>query len=294
MRATESIHSIQRSRFGLWTSLSLVCFLAVVLPNVIAFLHSGKSATEKLLTGMLQPLFAFLILSIAIGLYLARRGERMLGLLLLAPSIIVWLLGTPIVVGFLFKQWEAEVHPAEITEALDYVVVLGGGTHSAPSGRPQYGEAGDRVARGAELYLTGKAKHLVTTGDVLVTNAHIASKFQKDDDPSIQTRRLWVALGIPDHVIFELSGENTSKEMDSLAEHPEWWRDCKCGVVTSAFHMPRALRLAKQRGIQVIGIPADYRSAQGPFMITDLFPVARELHRFQILLKEWLAAILGR
>ena len=249
-------------------------FCTVLLPLTVTAILSGKSSTEKMLTSMAQPLFVAIVAAMAIGATLLRRGERPMGWLLVIGACILWCVSSGFVVERVFSYWESgfeSIEPSAI-EPFDYVVVLGGGTGIAPDGRAQFGGAGDRVGYAAQLFLAGKAKNLVTTGDTLVLTGILAREFEAKYDPSEQTRQIWKDLGIPGDVIFELPGQNTSSEMAALKERPEWWKDKRCGLITSAFHMPRALKLAEQAGVQVSPIGADYRAGRGPFMVQDLMP----------------------
>ncbi len=271
-------------------------FCTVLLPLTTTAMLSGKSSTEKMLTGMVQPLFVAIVAAMAIGATLLRRGERPMGWLLLIGACILWFISSGMVVNRVFLYWESRfvsVEPSAV-EPFDYVVVLGGGTGIAPDGRAQFAGAGDRVGYAAQLFLAGKAKNLVTTGDTLVLTGILARKFEAKYDPSEQTRQIWKELGIPEDAIFELPGQNTWSEMAALKEHPEWWKGKRCGLLTSAFHMPRALKLAERAGVQVSPIGADYRAGKGHFMISDLVPDIGHLERLQILIKEWIGMTVGR
>jgi uncharacterized SAM-binding protein YcdF (DUF218 family) len=271
-------------------------FCTVLLPLTTTAMLSGKSSTEKMLTGMVQPLFVAIVAAMAIGATLLRRGERPMGWALLIVAGCLWCVSSGMVVNRVFSYWESRFVSVEpsANEPFDYVVVLGGGTGIAPNGRAQFGGAGDRVGYAAQLFLAGKVKNLVTTGDTLVLTGILARKFEAKYDPSEQTRQIWKELGIPEDAIFELPGQNTWSEMAALKEHPEWWKGKRCGLLTSAFHMPRALKLAERAGVQVSPIGADYRAGKGPFMIGDLVPDIGHLERLQILIKEWIGMTLGR
>ena len=271
-------------------------FCTVLLPLTVTAIVSGKSSTEKMLTGMAQPLFVAIVAAMAIGATLLRRGERPMGWLLVIGACILWCVSSGFVVERVFSYWESgfeSIEPSAI-EPFDYVVVLGGGTGIAPDGRAQFGGAGDRVGYAAQLFLAGKAKNLVTTGDTLVLTGILAREFEAKYDPSEQTRQIWKDLGIPGDVIFELPGQNTSSEMAALKERPDWGKGKRCGLITSAFHMPRALKLAERAGVQVSPIGADYRAGRGPFMVKDLMPNIGELERLQLIIKEWIGMRIGR
>lgn len=281
---------------GWFKSTVFVLFATICLPLIATFGVNGKSSVEKLVTNMAQPLFISIVTVFAIGIGLIRRNETKVGWLLLFGSCLMWILSSSIVGSYVVKTWEAsaETTVLSVDEPFDYVVVFGGGTRVSPSGRAQLSSAGDRVGYAASLYLSGIAKHLVTTGDNLVISGSLTSGFKTEDDPSYQTKQVWQSFGVPADAIFELPGQNTSSEVAALREHTEYWQDKRCAILTSASHMPRALALARRAGIRVLPIAADYRTSTDPLTINQFFPEAENLGRLQLIFKEWLAMRISR
>ncbi len=274
----------------------IVFFATVVFPLALTASFSGKSAAEKLLTAMVQPLFIAIVTVLAIGFVLLRRHERRVGMILICGACLMWVVSTPFFGARLIDWWEASITSSipSASEPFDYVIVLGGGTSVTPDGRAQFSSAGDRVGYAARLYLAGIAKHLVTTGDNLQLAGSLLGSFKPKDDPSIQTTQIWRGLGIPADVISELAGQNTFAEMASLKEHPEYWQGKRCGILTSAFHLPRAMKLAERVGVQAIPIAADHRTSTGPVTFNQFVPETDGLVHFQLIFKEWLAMRISR
>lgn len=273
-----------------------VLFAAVLLPLIATVLISGKSSAEKMLTNMIQPLFLAIVAALAIGVVSLQRGERRNGWLLVSGGGLMWVLSSPILSSFLIKAWESSIESCvpSVAEPFDYVVVLGGGTSATPDGRAQFGKAGDRIGYAARLYLAGKAKNLVTTGDSLQLAGSLSGKYKQEDDPSQQTKQIWMDLGVPTDSISELPGQNTSSEMASLKAHPEFWQDKRCAILTSAFHLPRAMRLAESAGVRASPIAADYRSGYIPLTVNEFLPEANGLVNLQMIFKEWIAMRISR
>jgi len=71
-----------------------------------------------------------------------------------------------------------------------------------------------------------------------------------------------------------------------LGEQPEGHR---VGILTSAWHLPRAMRLAEARGIEATAIPSDFRSAFIVPSVNMLVPTANGLEISTIAVKEYLA-----
>lgn len=278
-------------------STLLVLAATVASPLIATAIVSGKSSVEKMLTDMAQPFFLMIVLALTIGCILMTRGERWLGAQLAIAGALLWCCSARVVVNSVITYWESSLTPTEITELeepFDYIVVLGGGTSVAPDGRAQLDCAGDRVGLAATLYLTGKTKNLVTTGDNLIMTGGLSGTFRPSDDPSIQTKQIWTKLGIPSDAISELDGQNTSSEIKSLHQHTEYWLGKRCGILTSAFHLPRAMRLAERAGVIALPIAADYRGSSAPLSINGFLPDVQNLSRLQTVFKEWLALQIGR
>ena len=275
---------------------SCVLFATVGLPLIATAAMSGKSSAEKMLTNMIQPLFFAIVVALMIGMTLLRRDERRVGWMLVCGACLMWVLSSSIFDSFLVEAWESSIESSvpTVSEPFDYVIVLGGGTSVTPDGRAQFGSSGDRVGYAARLYLAGIAKNLVTTGDNMKMPGLLSGEFKPQYDPSQQTKQIWIDLGVPASVISELPGQNTSSEMAALKEHPEYWQGKRCGILTSAFHLPRAMKLAELAGVRALPIAADYRSHSGPRTVNHFLPEAEGLVRLQMIFKEWIAMRISR
>ncbi len=162
-------------------------------------------------------------------------------------------------------------------ERFDAVCVLGGGATRRFDGASQLGETGDRVRIGAVQFLGGRTPLLVTTG-----------VFASD------TCAMWKELGIPvTAVVVEPAPLNTAEEIAAikhLAEERKWSR---IGVVSSAWHLPRALRLAAHAGLALRAMPADWLGAIPPWTAETVLPKAEGIRMVELGLKERLGLWLG-
>lgn len=103
----------------------------------------------------------------------------------------------------------------------------------------------DRVARGAELYKTGKVDRVIVSGD------HGQWEY---DEPGVMRDAL-IAAGVPAHAIFtDHAGFNT---WASMRRAKEVFNVQSATIVTQGFHMTRALYLAEAAGLSVHGVTAD-------------------------------------
>ena len=173
--------------------------------------------------------------------------------------------------------------PAPQHQRWDAVVVLGGGTALDDGGTPQLGEAGDRL-RVAYLQLReGRTPLLVATGSSLLDGGR--------RDLAAESGSIWSAWGVPPPGMLLIPGPvNTSQEIRSLAEQARvrGWR--RVGIVSSAWHLPRALALARRHGLPADGIASDSRGFPPPASPLFLIPTGSALHETQL----WSAEVIGR
>lgn len=177
------------------------------------------------------------------------------------------------------------VNPAD-AEHFDLIIVLGGATASDYEHNVWLQDAGDRVMLAARLYHHGKVDRLLTTGQ--------AYDWADDVDQSEATYRIWTDIGIPRDAIEQIGGRNTSEEMKNIRELLGENPPARVGLLTSAFHLPRAERLAQAAGLKVIPIAAGFF---GP--LTDPFPLSvvpryHALRQWDLVAKEYLAAAVSR
>jgi uncharacterized SAM-binding protein YcdF (DUF218 family) len=178
--------------------------------------------------------------------------------------------------------------PREPDTALSTIVVLGGGSNADHHGRAQMDTAGDRFALAAELFHAGKAERIICTGGHIEGMDLNSGLAVGDLGAELLTR-----LGVPSDVVQTVGGRTTQEEMQQvsalLGEEPE------VGLITSAFHMQRALRLAKKHGLKFRPLPADFASRQSlRLQPIDIVPTGFALDMSARAVKERLAQIVGR
>ena len=212
---------------------------------------------SKLLPQLIYPLGLGLLLQlIAIG---GRRRRWALPL-----SMTGWLViavpAMPVVSDALLRQLEdqaAVLTPKTIPQA-DAVLVLGGGIRPAPTKGlgVEVNEAGDRLLCGVRLWNQSKAPVLITSGGrvSLQPNDPIAPE-------AVLSQQLALELGVPGSAVLLNDQTRTTAEearrINQLAAE-QGWRELI--LVTSAFHMPRALAsFQRQSNLQIIPVACDYR-----------------------------------
>lgn len=268
--------------------LILGCALVAVvcLPSLLAI--------QKFLTKLVMPPGLLWLGLIVVGYSLAKCRMRKLSAFVWAMWIVLTIAGSDTVSRRLLAGLEsgfAKIDPLNVAspyDPFDLVVSLGGATQVSPAGQVEVTETGDRIVLAARLYHAGHTKMLTATGrpnvEVLGPGRH----------PADEARILWEGLGVPGDAILMLGGATTKEEFELIAREAkkQGWR--KIGVVTSAWHMRRVMRLAKAAGVEVEPLPADFIGVVPSWDRSSIVPRGQALQETSRALKEYLARMVGR
>jgi len=184
-----------------------------------------------------------------------------------------------------FPPWDASRGPP------DGIVVLGGAIapdESVERGSVALNEAAERITATAELARRYGAARIIYSGG----NTNLV--FDGPVESAIAVREL-EALGVArDRITAEEQSRNTIENAvySRLLAQPkpsERWL-----VVTSAYHMPRAIACFRAAGFSVEAYPVDWRT-RGPIDALHLFPsLAEGLARTDAAIHEWAGLIVYR
>jgi uncharacterized SAM-binding protein YcdF (DUF218 family) len=197
-----------------------------------------------------------LVLATAVHRTRWRQAGRVLVAVALAQTVI---LSFPPVADGLMGLLEAE---AQASAALakpccyDAILVLGGGVAPArPPGRPEPNltEGADRVWEAARLFQRGVAPLIVVSGGGPILHSGLANATE-----AAAMRQFLGALGVPDSAIIEEGASRNT--IENIGRARGLLRDKPVALITSAGHMPRALRIARKSGLNVAAFPVDFRA----------------------------------
>jgi uncharacterized SAM-binding protein YcdF (DUF218 family) len=134
----------------------------------------------------------------------------------------------------------------------DAVLVLGGGADVGGDGRPMLTVVGDRVVLAVRLFRAGKTSLLVTSGPYLPLPGGGATS------TAAATAAIWRQLGVPEESIVLLEGPRTTTDevlaLKTAAAERGWRR---VGLLSSAWHLRRAMGLCRRFGVAVTPLPSD-------------------------------------
>ena len=252
---------------------------------------------SKLIPQLIYPLGLGLLLQL---ITIGGRKHRWALPLSITGWLVIAVPATPLVSDALLRQLEdqaASLTPKTIPKA-DAVLVLGGGIRPAPPNGLgiEMKEAGDRLLCGWRLWKNGKAAVLITSGAAVSIDADDTTPPEAE-----LSQRLANELGVPQSAILTNSTARTTGEeaqlINQLAAEKGW---TNLILVTSAFHMPRALAsFQQQSNLKVTPVACDYRLAHRPrtqgfkfqtFLI-DLIPNSNSLQQTTQVLNEHLGLL---
>jgi uncharacterized SAM-binding protein YcdF (DUF218 family) len=246
--------------------------------------------TQKLVSNLIMPagLLWVGLIGLVAGLWRVQRR----GALLAAMILTGWTVGGNVwCAGWLMQRLQAPIPSDDPLQRPPYdaVLVLGGGTSIDQAGHPAFGASGDRVAVAARLWLAGRTPILVASGSAM-------PELSQPRDLAAETMTLWHGLGIPSSAMIAAPGpRTTSEEMRVyarlIAQHG-WQR---VGLVTSAWHLPRALRLAQRQGLTLDPIAADWKgTGRDTWSAANLVPRESALLDSRLAIWELVGAAAGR
>jgi uncharacterized SAM-binding protein YcdF (DUF218 family) len=213
----------------------------------------------KYLTFLLMPP-ASLAIGTILGLIFIAFGWKRLGWgAILAAASITSILSWPPLGDSLLGYVEDKARAAERATprcCYEAIVVLGGGIAPAvPPERdfPSLTESADRMWVAARLYKQGVApKIIVSGGGFLSTNNGPATTEAE------AMRRFLVELGVPDEAI--LSEDKSNNTAENIFNVKKMVGDRPVALITSAFHIPRAMRIAAAAHLNVGAFPVNFHA----------------------------------
>jgi len=267
---------LRRERGRGWRALRVSLAGTALALLALVLLAPGVPVLAKIVGRLAMPLgLLWLAGMLALPLVLARRRRAgwMLGLALLALTAAA---SEPLGLWMLAELEEDFVDRDPLAEEpFDAVFVMGGGVHEGPTG-PSLGPSGGRVILAARLQRAGIAARLVASG------SHVPG-LERGADGVALTQTLWGQLGVPTEAIDQVGpAYNSRQEVEQYAAYAEEHGLQRVGLLTSAWHLPRALRLAERHDFHPTPLPADFRGEtrwEGAFSVVPSGGGAQLVHQ---------------
>lgn len=208
-------------------------------------------------------------------------------------AFIYWLCSNVNFASYLLAAYEAPYrdHPPVPEGGYQAVLVLGGGTMDRPGGDSQLTVSGDRVATVARMYHRGETALVVATG----SNVKGMNTRERYESLGAQTAAVLQELGVPDAAVVQVPGpRNTKEEMAAMAKLVKERGWTRVAVVTSAYHLRRAMRHAARNDLAITPVGSDYKGRIPYVNAMNLLPSPRALDDTRAVCWELLGAAVGR
>jgi uncharacterized SAM-binding protein YcdF (DUF218 family) len=213
----------------------------------------------KILANLVMPPAALAVgIVLAILLMMARWRRAAVAVFLLSLAYTLVLSFQP--VGDVLMRWlEDQSRTAERQAepcCYDAIVVLGGGiaaAHPPEQPNPDLTDNADRIWQAARLWRRRAAPRIIVTG-----GSFLAEHGGPPTTEAEAMRVFLLDLGVPADVI-----TNEGKALNTIENIRNVRAIVGAGrvaLVTSAFHMPRALQLAARAGLRAAAFPTDYQA----------------------------------
>jgi len=233
----------------------------------------------------LFPPGIIIIALLLLCVYLYRRHSGLAKIVTML-TLVFYLITIPLVGDQLIGSLERQYQPPSDVHG-DVIVMLGGGaTLDTPNVYGQghlSGFAANRLLTCAQLYHKLNLPILVSGGKVLETTGSEADI----------AKVILVGLGVPENkVIVENQSLNTTENAKFTKGLLEEYGFVQPILVTSAFHMERAVLQFEKVNLSVSPYPTDYQTnLQSKFQPHQLWPTASALLNVSLALKEYVGIL---
>ncbi len=219
----------------------------------------------------------------------------MLALFTKRPKRKKWLIITGISIGFLCSNrifvnelalaWEPEF--VQENEPLPRLAVVLGGfaEYDASRRNISISEEGERIYKAMELYRKGLI-------DTIVISGGPSSYFGTQNSEAFYARKYLIGLGVDSNHVFT---ENRSMNTHENAINTKILLDRIAPgrpvlIISSAFHIPRAVKCFSKQGLKCKGYPVHFISkpSRGYLPVDYVIPWAPAMVEFDQLSKEWI------
>lgn len=223
---------------------------------------------------------AWALTLLAASLWLWNRAPRRARALVLLSGLTLYGFSTGLVANELEAGLEKEPSTYREDASYDALVLLGGMVHAASKveGPRFYGDNVERLHAAFELLRQGRAKVVFATG------GHPDAQRPEAKEARVLAAQL-VDWGIePARIFIDDEARNTHENAVNAAKaaRQHGWK--KLLLVTSAFHMQRALGCFRAQGLEVDTLSVDRRAVEG---MGGLAPRAEHLAQSTHALREW-------
>jgi uncharacterized SAM-binding protein YcdF (DUF218 family) len=237
---------------------------------------------KKLVSRFFFPL-SLVIELLLLGIFLKKRRTEVI----LAGVAILYLFSFSPFGYFILRPLESQYVPislSNLNKEVQWIVVLGGGSREDKALPPEerLSDASlRRLLEGVRLSRLLPQSRLVLSG----------GNYQGISPDALIMQQVALDQGVArNRIIVETASLDTTDQANLLQDR---LGQASFYLVTSASHMPRAIRMFIRSGTQPIAAPTDFRAVWAPFQVTDFFPQAGTLANTERAFYEYLGLFWG-
>lgn len=236
---------------------------------------------HKILPALISPIMIILYLVI-ISFFLKKKWP------LIILFLIIIILSSPIISRILITFLEKEYPPIalESLPKFDNVVILSGIVRpilmSNQKIKFEFNESVDRIITAIKLVKLGKTKNIILTAGKM--------PWSSDVSKGIFLKKYLIENGIkPESIILTSHVYNTEQESEAILDIID--TNKIFGLVTSSFHMPRAVRIFEAKGHNIYPIPVDFKKTHSKFTFLNLIPSSDALNNTSLFIREMIGRL---
>lgn len=234
---------------------------------------------KKILTSFLMPPGIFIVLLVGFGIWFLLKKQWKAGMANLSIGIFIWLLSISPVADTMLRGLESDFKIPENPRG-DVIILLGGGVYDKVPDLSGIGAPSEEML----TRLVGAVRLQKRLDVPVIISGGAVFKNRKPEAPIV--KRFFVDLGIPSgQIIIEDKSRDTienAKYTKAICEKNGFKKPI---LVTSASHMRRSLMSFEKAGMNVIPVPANFRTWVRNYGWEDFLPKGfenshRALHEY--------------
>ncbi|WP_461205771.1 YdcF family protein [Clostridium sp. DL1XJH146] len=238
-------------------------------------------------TFLLPP--GIIIVFLAILSFISFRKKHKISKFILVATIALYLFSIPLVGEFLIGSLEKEYFPPENPSG-DVIIMLGAG---ATLDTPNVNGKGHLSGYAANRLLTVAQLYKKLDVPIILSGGQVFGFTGKEADIA---KEILIGIGIPEEkIITEGKSLNTTQNAQYTKEIIMQYEFRDPIVVTSAFHMPRAVKQFEKVDVQVEGYPTDYQTnINKRYSFYDFIPSASSINYSSLAIKEYIGILVAK
>ena len=246
---------------------------------------------SKVLLFMIKPITW--VTGLLLYSWLAKKRKRWS---VAAALVLLLVFSNPFLFNMVVRAWEKKTLTADqIEQPYDIGILLGGFTavRTQPAhDRFNFSDRANRFTNALELYKSGKIKKILITGG----KGQLMLGGEPREAP--HTKAFLLKIGIPESdIIIESQSRNTYENAAYTQQllKERGLQDQRLLLITSAWHMPRAIRCFEAVELEVTPFSVDFLSEELQAVPDKVFlPNARAFYLWELILKEWVGIVAYR